>query len=109
MMKKYAFMIFIIVLAVVMFAAAYFIEDDSEEVVYTPKTDLEKPAPIVSAEPDELTIRRTQLVYFYNDSEVFHIEPDCSGMGIINGRPCGQALDMGIKPCSRCMKDYIIK
>ena len=109
-MKKYAFMIFVVVLAAVMFAAAYFIEDDKETVVYAPRTDLTKPAPTVSEEPEgPIVIKRTQLVYFYDDSTVFHIEPYCSGMGEINGRPCGQALDMGIVPCGRCMKDYMIK
>ena len=109
MMKKYSFMITVILIAAVLFAAAYFIKDDTDKVVYAPRVDLTKPGPAVSEEPELKIIGRTKLVYFYDDSEVFHIKPYCSGMGEINGRPCGQALDMGLRMCGVCMKNFVIQ
>lgn len=108
-MKKYAFMIFIIVLAAALFAVAYFIEDEPDKIIYQPRKDLTIPAPTASAEPEAKFIRKTQQVYFYDDGEVFHIKPGCSGMEEINARTCAVALDMGLRPCDICLKDYEIK
>ena len=108
-MKKYWFLIFVILLGAA-FAAVSFLAQEEEKVVYQPTLDLVKPTEIPAEEEEpQKTISRTTLVYFYDDGESFHIKAGCSGMEELQGRPCGQALNEGKKPCGVCMKDIVIK
>ena len=109
-MKKYGFLIFVVLLAAAL-AAVTFLSREEEKVVYKPTPDLVKPTEIpAQTEADEdKTIGRTTLVYYYDDGKSFHIKPGCSGMDELQGRPCGQALNEGKKPCGVCMKDIVIQ
>jgi len=107
-MKKYAFLILVLLLAAA-FIAVSLLAQGEEKYIYSPEINLTKPIDTPSESDAPKIIGRTRLVYFYDDSTVFHIDPECSGMGTIQGRPCGQALDEGKMPCGRCMKDYTIQ
>lgn len=104
--QKIMFLVFVVVLAAVLFAVSYLIED-KENIVYQPMEYT--PQKTETAKQDEtVAIKKTQLVYFFADSDVFHIDSGCSGIGTIQGRPCGYAIELGKKPCGICMKNYVI-
>ena len=109
-MKEFAFVFLTVVLAVV--AVILVISDGRDTVTYAPQVyeapaETEKPA---EQSEETIEIRRTQLVYYYADSETFHIKRGCSGIDeTLEGHPCGVALEPGKKPCGRCMKNSRIR
>jgi len=107
--KEYAFAVLILLAAA---AAVGMVFRNGEKTVYRPQTysaPQEETAPKETEAPEYIEIRRTELVYYYADSEKFHIKPGCSGIDeTLEGHPCGTALELGKEPCGRCMKNYRI-
>lgn len=103
--KEYAFALLVILAAV---GAVYGMAEREEvSAVYAPQV-FTTPTPEPTEEPFT-EIRRTFLVYFYEDGDYFHVKSGCSGINReLVGRPCGVALDLGLEPCGRCMKRYRI-
>lgn len=107
--KEYAFAVLVMILAAV--AMVFVLWGGGEKETYAPQVyeapeETEKPAEQTN---EVIEIRRTKLVYYYADSETFHIKPGCSGIDeTLEGHPCGTALELGKKPCGRCMKNYRI-
>jgi len=110
MNKENYFIVTVIFLAVIALIALIVPRD--EKIVYQSMDYTETKETEKTAEPEQLAeeIKLTTLVYFYNDGSRFHIESGCNGIdNALPGRPCKTALDMGLKPCESCMKNYVIK
>ena len=105
--KEYAFAVVILLLAA---AAVVMVFRNGEKTVYVPQEyTAPKEESTRTKEPEIIEIHKTELVYYYNDSDKFHIKKGCSGIDeTLEGHPCGTALEQGKTPCGRCMKNYRI-